>query len=284
MDLYLDLDTARGRRAGLEEALRDAIRVGRLAPRTALPSTRSLAQYLGFARGTVSAAYDQLVAEGYLITRRGSGTRVADVPPPPAGPVGFAPPAAVPRHDLRPGRPDLTTFPATAWSRATRRVLTSGSAEIHTLGDPRGRAELRTTLASYLGRARGVLAVPDRVVITSGYSQALGLLARVLASAGAAAVAMEDPGHPFHREIVRRAGLSTLALPVDDEGARTDLLTHARFSEAAAVVLTPAHQYPTGVTLHPDRRHALTSWARATGGLVIEDDYDGEFRYDRQPV
>ena len=284
LDLYLDLDTARGRRAGLEEALRDAIRVGRLAPRTALPSTRSLAQYLGFARGTVSAAYDQLVAEGYLITRRGSGTRVADVPPPPAGPVGFAPPAAVPRHDLRPGRPDLTTFPATAWSRATRRVLTSGSAEIHTLGDPRGRAELRTTLASYLGRARGVLAVPDRVVITSGYSQALGLLARVLASAGAAAVAMEDPGHPFHREIVRRAGLSTLALPVDDEGARTDLLTHARFSEAAAVVLTPAHQYPTGVTLHPDRRHALTSWARATGGLVIEDDYDGEFRYDRQPV
>ena len=109
LDLYLDLDTARGRRAGLEEALRDAIRVGRLAPRTALPSTRSLAQYLGFARGTVSAAYDQLVAEGYLITRRGSGTMVADVPPPPAGPAGFAPPAAVPRHDLRPGRPDLTT-------------------------------------------------------------------------------------------------------------------------------------------------------------------------------
>jgi GntR family transcriptional regulator/MocR family aminotransferase len=284
LDLHLDLDTVSGRRAGLERALRDAIRTGRLAPRAALPSTRSLAQHLCMSRGTVSAAYDQLVTEGYLVARHGSGTSVAGVPLPLAPGATPGRPEGTPRYDLRPGRPDLTTFPAAAWLRATRRVLTSAPAEIHALSDPRGRAELRTTLAGYLGRARGVLAVPDQIVITSGYSQALGLLARVLADSGASAVAMEDPGHPFHREIVRRAGLTVLALPVDDGGARTDLLASRRFADAAAVVLTPAHQYPTGETLHPGRRHALTAWARSTGGLVIEDDYDGEFRYDRQPV
>jgi GntR family transcriptional regulator/MocR family aminotransferase len=284
VDLHLELSTARGRRAGLESALRDAIRAGRLVPGTTLPSTRALAVQLGMARGTVRVAYDQLAAEGYLITRRGSGTRVAEVPQPPAGMAGAEPPDAPPRYDLRPGRPDPGSFPAAAWLRATRRVLTTAPTEIHALGDPRGRAELRTTMAGYLGRARGVLANPDQIVITSGYCQALGLLARVLADRGAAAIAMEDPGHPFHREIVRRAGLRILPLPVDDRGARTDLLTDPRFADAAAVVVTPAHQYPAGMTLHPDRRRAVAGWAQATGGLIIEDDYDGEFRYDRQPV
>jgi GntR family transcriptional regulator/MocR family aminotransferase len=286
LDLHLDLAAGLGcgRRAGLESALRDAIRTGRLAPCSALPSTRALARHLGVSRGTVTAAYDQLVAEGYLAARHGSGTTVAEVPGPPPGPVTSAERDAAPRHDLRPGRPDPTTFPAAAWLRATKKVLATAPAEIHARGDPAGRAELRAALAGYLGRSRGVLGRPDQIVIMSGYSQALGLLARVLAGSGTRAIAMEDPGHPFHREIVRRAGLKILALPVDDRGARTDLLAGPEFTAAGAAVLTPAHQYPAGATLHPDRRRAAAAWALATGGLVIEDDYDGEFRYDRQPV
>jgi GntR family transcriptional regulator/MocR family aminotransferase len=155
---------------------------------------------------------------------------------------------------------------------------------LHQRTDPRGRVELRVALADYLGRTRGVLTTPEQIVITSGYSQALSLLARVLADSGASAVAMEDPGHPFHREIVTRAGLRVVPLPVDVLGARSDLLRTAKFRGVAAVVVTPAHQYPTGATLHQDRRRMLAAWAAATGGLIIEDDYDGEFRYDRQPV
>ena len=284
VDLHLDLDTAPGRRAGLERALREAIQAGRLVPGEALPSTRTLARQLGMARGTVCAVYDQLAAEGYLASRRGSGTTIARIPPPPASTSAARAQRADSRHDLRPGRPDPTTFPAAAWLRATRQVLSAAPAEIHTLSDPRGREELRTILAGYLGRVRGVRAHPDHTVITSGYSQALSLLAHVLAESGVSAVAMEDPGHPFHREIIRRARLQVLPLPVDDRGARTDLLTRTRFAGTGAVVLTPAHQYPAGATLHPSRRHAATRWAEATGGLIIEDDYDGEFRYDRQPV
>jgi len=133
-----------------------------------------------------------------------------------------------------------------------------------------------------------VVADPARTVVTTGYAQSLALLAQVLhgAARGAPAprVAMEDPGLGFHREIVRRAGIEVVALGVDRAGARTDLLTGADLEAVRAVVVTPAHQYPTGVTLAPARRRALLDWARATGGLVVEDDYDGEFRYDRQPV
>ncbi|WP_157877011.1 PLP-dependent aminotransferase family protein, partial [Streptomyces graminilatus] len=130
-----------------------------------------------------------------------------------------------------------------------------------------------------LGRARGVLAPPERIVITSGYVQGLALLTRVL---DGATIAMEDPGLPFHREVVRRAGGRVVPVGVDERGARVEEL--AARNEVSAVVVTPAHQYPTGVTLHPERRRALTDWARARAGLVVEDDYDGEFRYDRQPV
>ena len=189
-----------------------------------------------------------------------------------------------PALDLRPGQPDPTTFPREAWLRSSRRVLATAPAEVYRRGDPCGRPELRAALAEYLVRARQVLTSPDQIVITNGYSQALGLLARVLADQGAQAIAMEDPGHPFHREIVTRAGLRVIALPVDVLGARTDLLSTPRFRGVAAVVVTPAHQYPAGATLHQDRRRLLTDWALTHGGLVIEDDYDGEFRYDRQPV
>lgn len=312
VDLYLEVDTATGRRSGLEHALRDAIRTGRLAPQSRMPSTRKLAVELGLARGTVSAAYDQLIAEGYLTARRGSGTMVADFarpepvpstrpvpaasgsgPPPdaalpqgspggPAVPGQGRPDAAVPRYDLRPGSPDVGAFPSAAWLRSVRRALAATSAEAYGYGDPRGRIELRVALAEYLGRTRGVLTTPEQIVVTSGYVQALALLTGVLGAAGVTEVAMEDPGLGFHREVVRRAGPAVVALPVDDHGVRADLLGGHR--KAGAVVVTPAHQYPTGVTLHPVRRHALTEWARVHDGLIVEDDYDGEFRYDRQPV
>jgi GntR family transcriptional regulator / MocR family aminotransferase len=280
VDLHLELDSAGGRRTGLERALREAIRTGRLGPRTRLPSTRALAAQVGLSRGTVTAAYDQLTAEGYLVARRGSGTEVAALAAHPAaassGTRSDPPP---PRHDLRPGSPDVTAFPRAAWLHALRRALAQAPPDAYGYGDPRGRVELRTALAGYLGRTRGVAATPDRIVITSGYVPALALLVRVLRAVGAGPVAMEDPGLPLHREVVRRAGADVLALPVDERGARTDLLP-----AAGAVVVTPAHQYPTGVSLHPRRRHELAGWAQDCGALVIEDDYDGEFRYDRQPV
>jgi GntR family transcriptional regulator/MocR family aminotransferase len=284
VDLHLDPGPAAARRAGLERALRDAIRSGRLAPLTRLPSTRGLAAELGISRGTVSAAYDQLVAEGYLTARQGSGTTVSRLTQvrPAARPA--SPALAPPQHDLRPGQPDVSQFPVSAWLRAGRRALARAPWSAYGYGDPLGVAELRTVLAEYLGRARGVLATPDQIAITSGYVQSLALLTRVLAEAGTTAVAMEDPCLPFHREIVRRSGLAIVPLPVDGGGARTDLLADEANETVGAVVLTPAHQYPTGATLHPARRHALAEWARGRGGLVIEDDYDGEFRYDRQPV
>ncbi|RCG30183.1 PLP-dependent aminotransferase family protein [Sphaerisporangium album] len=284
LDLHVEVDPASGRRAGLEHALRDAIRDGRLAPRTLLPSTRALAAETGLSRNTVSAAYDQLVAEGYLTARRGSGTSVADVTATPAEAPRSRGDAVAPRHDLRPGRPDVTTFPSAAWMRSTRRVLGTASPSVYGYGDPRGAPELRAALAAHLGRTRGVLATADQIVVTSGAVQALSLLARVVGAGPKPEVAMEDPGLRFHREVVRRAGARVLPLPVDGRGARTDLLGGDAYAEAGAVVVTPAHQYPSGVTLHPSRRHALADWARGGGGLVVEDDYDGEFRYDRQPV
>ncbi len=276
MDLHIELAAGDGRRAGLERALRDAVRDGRLAPGEPLPATRRLAVELGVSRNTVKAAYDQLVAEGYLTARQGSGTQVATLPSTDAAPREAAARARAPRFDLRPGSPDVGAFPAAAWLRALRRAIATAPSLAYDYGDPRGRIELRTALSGYLGRARGVIAPPERIVITSGYVQGLALLTRVL---DGAEVAMEDPGLPFHREVVRRNGGVVVPVPVDERGVCAEEL-----GGSGAVVVTPAHQYPTGVTLHPERRRALTDWARARGGLIVEDDYDGEFRYDRQPV
>ncbi|MFC7329558.1 PLP-dependent aminotransferase family protein [Marinactinospora rubrisoli] len=282
VDLHVDVDpTKGGRRAGLERALRDAIRDGRLAPGTRLPATRTLAGELGMARGTVTAAYEQLVAEGYLSARRGSGTVVAELPAGTGdqrGAVGAARRTSRPRHDMSPGRPDLSAFPVEAWLRAARRVLPRTEVTSFALGDPRGHPSLRTALAEYLGRTRGVLADPESIIITNGFMQGIGLLARVLHDSGRSVVAMEDPGHAFHREAVRRAGSTIVPLPVDDQGA-------SRVPDGAdAAVVTPAHQAILGMVLAPERRRALVGWAGSGGRLLVEDDYDGEFRYGRQPV
>jgi GntR family transcriptional regulator/MocR family aminotransferase len=276
VDLHIELLASEGRRVGLERALRDAVRDGRLPPGARLPATRRLATELGISRGTAKAAYDQLVAEGYLTARQGSGTSVASLPATDAAAPSVASRARTPRFDLRPGSPDVGAFPAAAWLRALRRAIATAPSLAYDYGDPRGRTELRTALSGYLGRARGVVAPAERIVITSGYVQGLALLTRVL---DGGRIAMEDPGLPFHREVVRRAGGQVVAVRVDERGACAEELGDSR-----AVVLTPAHQYPTGVTLHPSRRRAFSDWARARGGLIVEDDYDGEFRYDRQPV
>ncbi|MES9523966.1 PLP-dependent aminotransferase family protein [Streptomyces capoamus] len=283
VDLHLEPSGTGGVRRGLTDALRDAVRSGRLAPGTRLPSSRALAADLGIARNTVTEVYADLVAEGWLTARQGSGTRVAPGDPHgPAAPAAPAPPRrtpALPRHDLVPGTPDLAAFPRTEWLKATRRAL--ATAPFHALGygDPRGRPELRTALAGYLARARGVRADPDTLVITAGFSHALTLLGKVLRARGVRTVAVESYGLDVHWALLRAAGLATPPLPYDDLG--TD---PGDPGGAGAVLLTPAHQFPMGTPLHPDRRAAVVAWARRTGGLVLEDDYDGEFRYDRQPV
>ena len=272
------VETGTRRRAGLEESLRTAIQTRRLAAGTRLPSSRALAKDLGLSRGTVAAAYDQLVAEGYLVAQQGVGTQVVDLGE--AGAKVAEPRRPKPtRLDLRPGTPDVASFPVAEWLRCVRRALDKAPPSAFGYGDFRGRFELRRALVDYLGRTRGVHARPEQVMITSGATQALSLLCTVLAAAGDTAIGMENPGFSFHRGVVRQARQHVVPLSVDEHGARPDGL-----AGLAAAVVTPAHQYPTGVTMHPSRRQAFRSWASATGGLIVEDDYDGEFRYDRQPI
>jgi GntR family transcriptional regulator/MocR family aminotransferase len=284
-DLHLELTAdggsgRGGKRAVLARALRDAVSTGRLPPGTRLPPYRSLAADLGMARNAVADAYAELVAEGWLTARQGSGTRVAERAAPPPAPDPPPAPAPRPAFDLRQGVPHTGSFPRTSWLAASRRALTSAPNDAFGPGDPRGRIELRRALADYLARARGVRTSPERIVVSSGVAGALRLLAHV-PQVRSAPLAVEEYGLPHHRRILTAAGLRTVPLPVDGRGADPAGLAA---SGAASVLLTPAHQFPTGVALHPDRRAAAVAWARAAGGLVLEDDYDGEFRYDRQPV
>ena len=286
IDLLLERGAGNGLRAGLERAIREAIRSGRLAAGTRLPSTRVLARDLAVARGTVADAYAQLIAEGYLAGRQGSGTRVAPRTEGAARPSRAAAhrcwtPSRQPAADFFPGHPDLSAFPRAAWMAATRRVLREAPDDALGYGDPRGRIELRQALTGYLGRARGVVTSPDLVVICSGYAQASSILSEALRSVGARTVAFEHPCLPEPPEVARRHGLRVEYVPVDSSGIKVWGLAA---TGADAVVVTPAHQCPLGVTLSAARRTSLVAWARDRGGLVIEDDYDGEFRYDRQPV
>ncbi|MGW3195556.1 MocR-like pyridoxine biosynthesis transcription factor PdxR [Streptomyces sp. NPDC001118] len=288
IDLHLQPTGAGGLRRGLTDALRDAVRTARLAPGTRLPSSRALAADLGIARNTVAEAYADLVAEGWLTARQGSGTRVAQraaVPPPSTAtpPGARAAPRqgqpARPTYSLLPGSPDLAAFPRTEWLKAARRALTTAPYHALGYGDPRGRPELRIALAGYLARVRGVRTDPETILITSGFAHALRITGTVLAARGVRTVAVESYGLDAYRGLLQQAGLATPALPYDELGTDT-----REPGDAGAVLLTPAHQFPMGTPLHPDRRAAVVDWARRTGGLVLEDDYDGEFRYDRQPV
>jgi GntR family transcriptional regulator/MocR family aminotransferase len=280
-DLFVALDRADGRplRSQLEEQLRDGVRSGRLHAGTALPSTRALAAELGVARGVVVEAYGQLVAEGFLVAHRGAATRVARVapmePPAPALAARLSPA----RFDFRAEAADRGAFPRRAWLAAARRALADAPDVDLGYGAWEGAPALRTALAAYLGRTRGVVAEPERIVVTAGITQAIAMLAAILRRRGARRVVVEDPGFWQHRTVLERAGLELVPVAVDEAGLRTDALP-----PAAAALVTPAHQMPTGAVLAPARRAQLLDWAAAHDALVLEDDYDGEYRYDREPV
>ena len=280
---FLQLDPADAPRHGiagwLTSAVRDAITDGRLPEGTRLPATRRLAGQLGVSRGVVVEAYQRLSDEGLLGGRRGGGGggqhgRAAAV----AAPVDTTP--ARVQFDLRPGVPDLSAFPRQAWLRAERTALTRTPDAALGYGDPRGTVELRTALAAWLAQSRGVRTEPSAIIVVNGVAQGLALLAQVLAQRGITTVGYEDPGSRVPRDQLQRWGLAVDPVGVDDLGLDVDALAG---TGAGAVFTTPAHQYPTGVVLAPPRRRALLDWARA-GGLVIEDDYDAEHRYDRAPV
>ncbi|WP_072689054.1 MocR-like pyridoxine biosynthesis transcription factor PdxR [Rhodococcus marinonascens] len=282
-DLHLDLTVSGGARssgvrAHLVSALRESIRSGRLAAGTTLPASRTLAVDLGIARNTVAEAYSELVAEGWLTARQGSGTRVADRAGQPShGPRAHTTSSPGPALSLAPGSPDVGEFPRTAWIASARRALSAAPNEAFGHGDPRGRIELRRALAEYLSRARGVRTDPEHIVVSASSGHGLWLLARSLKGA----FAVEEYGLHLHRELLCDAGVVTIPMELDSRGARPPDVGGRRPS---AALLTPAHQFPTGGPLHHSRRTAFVEWARTTGGIVIEDDYDGEFRYDRQPI
>ena len=284
LDLYLDRPGGKVR-DGVMEAIRDGIRSGRLVPGIQLPSSRALAADLGVARNTVARAYAELIAEGWLTSQHGSGTLVAQRAAEAVRSVASPPKRRTERrldHDLRPGHPDLSSFPRTEWSRAVKRALNAAPFEAFGYADPQGRPELRGALAQYLARARGVRARPGNIVICSGAAEGLNLVAGALAEAGVAAVAVEDFGLHTPRASLARARLRCPPMAVDSHGA--DVMVLDGMADVGGVLLTPSHQFPLGVPLHSDRRAAVVDWARRTGGLIIEDDYDGEFRYDRSPV
>ena len=273
--LVLDRSSRTPLRTQLEQRLRALVQTGALGADTLLPSSRTLARDLGVSRRLVLEAYAQLTAEGYLCTLERSGTRVANVA---AATTAATPPQPRPASfDLRPGVPALSEFPRAAWVKATAAALKQTPDAALAYPDPRGSLALRTVLAEYLRRVRAVAADPQRVLICSGFTQAISLLTRAL---GAPAIALEDPGLIGRDRTIATAGGSPVPVPVDDHGLRTDLLARANVD---AIIVAPAHQFPLGVTLAPARRASLLAWAQA-GRLVIEDDYDAEFRYDRQPV
>ncbi|MFD0534206.1 PLP-dependent aminotransferase family protein [Actinomadura luteofluorescens] len=314
---FLQLDPADAPPGGLADwlagRLRDAVADGRLPVGARLPATRVLAAELRVSRGAVTEAYQRLADEGHLAGRGRAGTIVVAAPLTPAPPPGprtaslgpLAPPVRPPprrapapfpprpgadvfdvlrdqpaRIDLSPGLPDLAAFPRAAWQRAERTVLRDLPATGLGYGDPRGTPALRLAVAAWLARYRGIRTDPAGIVIVAGTAQALGLITRVLARDGIDRIAVEDPGSLGVRQHLAHWGMGTPPVPVDTAGIRVDRL---RATGAPAVLLTPAHQFPTGAVLGGDRRRDLTRWA-AEGGLVIEDDYDAEHRYDRPPV
>jgi GntR family transcriptional regulator/MocR family aminotransferase len=284
-ELHLRIERASGDLAGQVAAeLRTAVRSGRLVGGERLPASRDLARDLGISRGVVVEAYEQLVAEGFLVARQGSGTRVAEAgttaaPVDPAAPAPTAPHRIV--YDLRVGTPDLAAFPRRAWLAAVRQVLATAPHQALGYADPGGVAELRAELAAYLRRVRAADVDPGRLVVVGGVAQGLQLVIRDLARPGPIPLAVEDPHSVRTLALLEAAGAVRVPVPVDHEGI---VVAALRRTPARAVLVTPAHQYPTGVVLSPRRRAELVAWAAEVDGLVLEDDYDAEFRYDRDPV
>ena len=272
----------------LQDQLRAAVRDGRLRAGERLPSSRRLSDELRVSRGMVVACYEQLVAEGYLVGAAGSGTRVAaGVSEPGGGSRAVGPPvpcATAPQRvdvDFEYGVPDLRSAPVRDWMWALREA--GRTAPTAVMGDEidAGSLRLREVVTGYHRRVRAGTAEAEHAVIVSGFRQGLVLALGALARSGVERVGLEDPGPRQHDEIVRRARMQPVAVPVDRAGLDVDTLHR---SGARAVLVTPAHQCPTGVAMGPERRQALVAWAAEVDGTILEDDYDAEFRYDRQPV
>ncbi len=284
-DTFLPLDEAS--RSGplhvrLTSAIRDAIRAGRIGVGSALPPTRQLALDVGCSRWVVTEAYEQLVAEGYLEARIGSGTRVRPYDLAPSSPASVSTsngPAV--RFDLTPGLPDFRSFPRVAWLRAARDAITAMPPTDFDYQPAGGHPRLRSVIAEYLRRVRGAVVRADDVTITSGILDGITLMSRALFASGRRRVAVEDPTWQRVVQSARHVGLTPVPVAVDAEGLRTDTLSDLAVE---AVILAPAHQFPTGTALTRERRLVLLEWARYNDGLILEDDYDAEFRYDRRPV
>jgi GntR family transcriptional regulator / MocR family aminotransferase len=275
--------------------LRAAILDGRLRAGVRLPSTRTLAQQLRVARNTVAVAYELLVADGLLEGRVGAGSFVRATGPRTGGsrraPVGVVRPrtdwrarvrdtASVgARYDFRVGVPDASLFPAVTWSRLLARAARTLTTRANTYGDPRGLEALRAAIARHIGVSRAVRADPSDVLITQGAQQAFDLVARVLISPGSC-VAMEEPGYPVIRALFESYGARVVGVPVDAEGLDVAALPRA----ATLVYVTPSHQFPLGLPMSLARRTALLDWATRRGAVILEDDYDSEFRFGGQPL
>jgi GntR family transcriptional regulator/MocR family aminotransferase len=296
----------------LHRALRDKITAGDLVPGTRLPATRALAADLGVSRTTVLQAYDQLLAEGFIVGRAGSGSYVSDDVPAPTRPTRLASGRSTekPRlsrfaerlsakksrpifssyvseepnvaYDFRYGRPSIADFPVRAWHRAIGRRARAASVRAHDYGHPRGSPALRAALADYLLRARGVRVDADHLLVVTGSQQGLDLAARVLLEASDVAV-VEEPGYEGARRAFDATGARLVFVPADECGLRTDELA-TMAPQARLAHVTPSHHYPLGGILPYPRRVTLLSWARATGSYLVEDDYDGEYRYGGPPL
>jgi GntR family transcriptional regulator / MocR family aminotransferase len=296
---------ARGLTSWLASAIRAAIMDGRLRAGAALPATRLLAGDLGVSRGVVVEAYQRLADEGLVSGRPGAGTTVSGWPPravrrpppprrvaspgrPPSPGRAPDPGSVLPQRwrtraelDLSPGVPDLSGFPRATWLRAERWVLERASVADLGYGDPRGNEWLRRELAGWLARTRGLRAAADDIIVVTGVAQALALVAHRLNAEGRHGIAVEDPGSRGAHDELAYWGLRPCPVPVDEHGLN---IAGLAATELRAVLLTPAHQFPTGVVLAPERRRELLDWAAAADALIIEDDYDAEYRYDRAPV
>lgn len=280
-DLLLSLPAGMRPRLAIEQELRAAIRSGRLASGTELPSSRALASDLGVARSTVVDAYEQLAVEGYVVARQGRSTVVASIAVSPAVVEDRNPMGRQPLHDFRPGEPAAGSFPRREWQQSIRRTLTDATDDVFGYGDPRGRVELRETLADYLARARVVHADPSAVRMYTGFASSLGFIGEMFRRRGVIRLAVEQPMLWFHRQILELVGIETVPVRVDDEGLSIVGLDGV---DVGGVLVTPGNQQPLGITMSSARRNDLVEWARRTDGWIVEDDYDGEFRYDRRPI
>jgi GntR family transcriptional regulator / MocR family aminotransferase len=276
--LHLDRRPRETLRAGVERMLREAILDGALRPGVRLPSSRALAAQLGVSRGVATEAYGQLAAQGFVVNRARAAPVVADTAPPARRAEPPAPAAPTPRYDLTPTTPDVTLFPTRRWVSTLVSVARTTPTAAYDYGDSRGERELRQVLADQLGRTRGVVSEPERILVVQGAAQGIDLLVRLLAARGARRIAVEDPSLDSQPQRIRAHGLQAVGQRVDADGLVVEGL------DADAVLVTPAHQFPTGAVLSGTRRRELLEWARRRRALVVEDDYNAEFRYDREPV